>query len=249
MASEAPDVAEIAASIEGRCCGRCRKPWGRTFPGQAGGLAQSAHDPADRFPGESDVRVKRAAVEAMEERAGFVAAGLRSTRPRRRSDRVESCVLSRSGLSPRIQIAAGRPDPAGGVPPGPASTSSRSRLHSSAWRTPRSINTQESLYLSGPGNRCQLQSQHTEQTDVEQVRASHVAAAPRPGVPRRRDSQFVRPILRETLHILFARRPAGGRSSRRPAGARPGRPHSSSSSGWRRLARRREGPRRRLRSR
>jgi len=76
MASEAPDVAEIAASIEGRCCRAVSQAMGANVPGQAGGLAQSAHDPADRFSGESDIRVKRAAVEAMEERAGFGAAGL-----------------------------------------------------------------------------------------------------------------------------------------------------------------------------
>ena len=76
MASEAPDVAEIAASIEGRCCRAVSQAMGANVPGQAGVLAQPAHDPADRFPGKSDIRVKRAAVEAMEERAGFVAAGL-----------------------------------------------------------------------------------------------------------------------------------------------------------------------------
>ena len=76
MAGEAPDVAEIAASIECRCCRAVPQAMGANVSGQAGGLAQTANDPADRFPGESDVRVKRAAVEAMEERAGFVAAGL-----------------------------------------------------------------------------------------------------------------------------------------------------------------------------
>ena len=66
-------------------------------------------------------------------RAGRVRCrGPRSTRPgRRRSDREGSCALSRSGLSPRIQIAAG-------PPAGLASTSTRSRLHSSARRNPRS---------------------------------------------------------------------------------------------------------------
>jgi hypothetical protein len=78
MAGESADVAEIAASIEGR---RRRAVWqamGANVPGQPRDLAQPSHDPADRFPGESDIRVKRAAVEAMEERAGFVAAGLGS---------------------------------------------------------------------------------------------------------------------------------------------------------------------------
>ena len=76
MASEAPNVAEIAASIEGRCCRAVSQAMGANVPGQAGGLAQSANDPADRFPGESNIRGRLGAVEAMEERAGFVAAGL-----------------------------------------------------------------------------------------------------------------------------------------------------------------------------
>ncbi len=76
MAGESPDVAEIAASVEGRCCRAVAQAMRADVAGQAGGLAQTANDPADRFPGKSDVRVKRAAVEAMEERAGFVAASL-----------------------------------------------------------------------------------------------------------------------------------------------------------------------------
>src|SRR5271165_7692541 len=76
MASEAPDVAEIAASIESRCCRAVSQAMGANVPGQAGGLAQSANDPPDRFPGKSNVRGRLGTVEAMEERAGFVAAGL-----------------------------------------------------------------------------------------------------------------------------------------------------------------------------
>src|SRR5271157_1773776 len=76
MASEASNVAKIAASIEGRCCRAVSQAMGANVPGQAGGLAQSANDPADRFPGKSNVRGRLGTVEAMEERAGFVAAGL-----------------------------------------------------------------------------------------------------------------------------------------------------------------------------
>ena len=49
---------------------------GANVPGQAGGLAQTANDPADRFPGKSNVRGRLGTVEAMKERARFVAAGL-----------------------------------------------------------------------------------------------------------------------------------------------------------------------------
>src|SRR5271166_4067093 len=76
MASEAPDVPEIAASVEGRCCRAMPQTMGANIPGQPRGLAQPADDPADRFPGESNVRGRLGTVEAMEERAGFVAAGL-----------------------------------------------------------------------------------------------------------------------------------------------------------------------------
>src|SRR5271157_6179007 len=76
MASEASNVAKIAASIEGRCCRAVSQAMGANVPGQAGGLAQSANDPADRFPGKSNVRGWLGTVEAMEERARFVAAGL-----------------------------------------------------------------------------------------------------------------------------------------------------------------------------
>src|SRR5271165_4837643 len=76
MAGESSDVAEIAASIEGRCCRAVSQAMGANVPGQPRGLAQPSHDPADRFPGESNVRGRLGTVEAMEERAGFVAAGL-----------------------------------------------------------------------------------------------------------------------------------------------------------------------------
>ena len=76
MAGESPDVAEIAASIEGRCCRAVSQAMGANVPGQPRGLAQPSHDPADRLPGESNVRGRLGTIEAMEERAGFVAAGL-----------------------------------------------------------------------------------------------------------------------------------------------------------------------------
>jgi hypothetical protein len=76
MTSEAPNVPEIAASIEGRCCRAVSQAMGANIPGQAGGLAQTSNDSADRFPGKSNVRGRLGTVEAMEERAGFVAAGL-----------------------------------------------------------------------------------------------------------------------------------------------------------------------------
>jgi hypothetical protein len=75
-ASEAPDVAEITASVEGRCCRAVSQAMGANVPGQAGGLAQTANDAADRFPGKSNVRGRLGTVEPMEERAGFVAASL-----------------------------------------------------------------------------------------------------------------------------------------------------------------------------
>jgi hypothetical protein len=76
MASEAPNVAEITASIEGRCCRAVAQAMWANISGQAGGLAQSANDPTDRFPGKSNFRGRLGTVEAMEERAGFVPAGL-----------------------------------------------------------------------------------------------------------------------------------------------------------------------------
>jgi hypothetical protein len=76
MAREAANVSEIAASIEGRCCRAMSQAMRANDPGQAGDLAQTANDPADRFPGESNVRSRLGTVKAMEERAGFVAAGL-----------------------------------------------------------------------------------------------------------------------------------------------------------------------------
>ena len=76
MAGEAPDVAEIPASVEGGRRRAVSQAMRADVPGQAGGLAQPEHDPADRFPGESNIRRRLGTVEAMEERAGFVASTL-----------------------------------------------------------------------------------------------------------------------------------------------------------------------------
>jgi len=76
MAGEAPDVAEIAASVEGRRRRAMPQAMGPNVAGQPGGPAQPAHDPANRFPGKSNVRGRLGTVEAVEEGARFVAAGL-----------------------------------------------------------------------------------------------------------------------------------------------------------------------------
>ena len=117
MAGESPDVAEIAASIEGRCCRAVSQAMGANVPGQARGLAQPSHDPADRFPGESDVR-GRLGGRRGDGRAGRVRCrGPRSTRPGRRPfDRAGSCALSRSGLSPESRPRRGGPTPQAGFP-------------------------------------------------------------------------------------------------------------------------------------
>ena len=73
MAGEAPDVAEIAARIEGARRGRMPKSMGPDDPGQAGGLTQPADNPADRLSSESHAWVWLGSVEAVEERTLFVA--------------------------------------------------------------------------------------------------------------------------------------------------------------------------------
>ena len=165
MTGESPDVAEIAASIEGRCCRAVSQAMGANVPGQAGGLARPAHDPADRFSGESDIRIERGGRRG-DGRAGRVRCrGPRSTRPgRRRSDREGSCTLSRSGLSPESRPRRGGPTPQAGFPPvRPRRPLDRGCIARRV-RNPRSNKHAELLYLSGPGNRRQLQSRRPRAT-------------------------------------------------------------------------------------
>jgi hypothetical protein len=79
MAGEAPDVAEISAGIKGRRRRAVSQSVGPEDSRQTGRRAQPTDNPADCFSGESYARGWLGSVEAMEERALFVASSSEPT--------------------------------------------------------------------------------------------------------------------------------------------------------------------------
>ena len=154
----------------------CRKPWGRTSRGKPAALPNRRTIRRTDSPESRTSGAERAAVEAMEERAGFVAAGLGPL------DQGGGGLIGQGHALFLGPAFPPNPDRGGAAHRGPASTSARSRLHSSARRNPRSnkharialsLRARESVASSNRGA--------PEQPDVEQVRASHVAARLDPG--------------------------------------------------------------------
>ena len=128
--------------------------------------------------------------------------GPRSTRPGRRPfDRAGSCALSRSGLSPESRSPRGGPTPQAGFPPvRPRRPPDRGCI-ARRIATRERINTQE--YIS-------LRARESVPAPIAACQSNRTSSKSGPLMSRRASTrgpstsrlQFVRPILRETLHIL-----------------------------------------------